>query len=232
MKKSDRNIRVFVVDDHELLRASLKALLSEEETIEVVGEAGEVAGLAEKLNEAVPDVILMDISLGPGKPDGLEGSRIARQTCPDAVVVVLTMHEDERMLEEAARAGASGYVLKAGGPQELVNAIKVAATGGGWLSPLVARRTMERIAGGGLGANADAMAEAIKRFDLTDREVEVLRLTVQGATYEEIARQLFVSTSQVKQVASGAARKLGARDKAHAAAIAVSEGIVPPPDRH
>ncbi len=231
MGKAERKIRVFIVDDHELLRSSLQALLSGEETLEVVGEAGEVEGLAGKLQTAAPDVVLMDISLGQGKPDGLEGSRVARQTCPDAVVVVLTMHEDERMLEEAARAGASGYVLKASRPQELIDAIKVAATGGGWLSPLVARHTMERIADGGLGPNAETMAEAIEHFDLTDREVEVLTFTVQGATYEEISRQLSVSTSQVKQVASGAARKLGARDKAHAAAIAVSEGIVPPLDR-
>ena len=228
MRDADRKIRVFIVDDHELLRLSLQALLSEEAALEVVGEAGEVAGLPEKLLEAAPDVILMDITLGPGKPDGLEGSRVALRTCPDAVVVVLTMHEDERMLEEAARAGASGYVLKSSKPDELLDAIKVAATGGGWLSPSIARRTLQRIADGGLSTNAEAVADTIKHFDLTDREIEILRLTVHGATYEEIAHQLFLSTSQIKQVASGAAHKLGARDKAHAAAIAVSEGIVPP----
>ena len=231
MTRDDRKIRVFIVDDHELLRTSLRALLSEEGAIEVVGEAGETSGLAEKLSETVPDVILMDISLGHGKPDGLEGSRIARRTCPDAVVVVLTMHEDDRMLEEAARAGATGYVLKSSRPEELIGAIRVAATGGGWLSPAVARRTLARIADGGISSNPDTVAETIKRFDLSDREVEILRLTVHGATYEEIAHQLFVSTSQIKQVASGAAHKLGARDKAHAAAIAVAEGIVPPLER-
>lgn len=230
MGNSEPAIRVFIVDDHALLRDSLRALLRAKPGIEVVGEAGSVAGLTEAIRSTQPHVVLMDISLGHDQPDGLEGTRMIRAACPEAAVLVLTMHEDEEMLSRAAKAGASGYLLKASRPDELVTAIRAAAAGGGWLSPAVARQAMEVMAGiSEDGPSEEAQAEAAERLRLTQRERDVLAMIAHGHKYQEIAEALFVSTSQIKQVARSICDKLGARDKAHAAAIAVAEGLVTPP---
>ncbi len=221
-------LRVFLVDDHALIRASLRKLLESEENIEVVGEASGLDGLAETIRELQPDVVLMDISLGDGQPDGFEGTRIVKQVSPETAVLMVTIHADEAMLEEAARAGASGYVLKASTPEELLAAISAAAEGAGYISPPMVGKIMNRIAGRqgpAVRRNADKIAE----YGLTPREVDVLERIVQGMTYEEIAKELFVSKSQIKQLAGSLCRKLGARDKAHAAAIAVAAGLVAPP---
>ncbi|MCD6351215.1 MAG: response regulator transcription factor [Armatimonadetes bacterium] len=230
MATSTPAIRVFIVDDHALLRDSLKALLRPKPHIEVVGEAEGVEGLAEALQRTQPHVLLMDISLGQNKPDGLEGTRIARSVCPEVGVLVLTMFEDEEVLVEAARAGASGYLLKNSTPDELISAIEAVASGGGWLSPAVALKALEYLAGPAEGGpSEEARQEAAERLGLTERERQVLAMIVQGRKYQEIADALYVSTSQIKQVARSLCDKLGARDKAHAAAIAVAEGLVLPP---
>ncbi|MBC7289448.1 MAG: response regulator transcription factor [Armatimonadetes bacterium] len=227
--RETQTLRVFLVDDHELVRVSLRKLLESEDGIEVVGEAGSLAGLAEAVRKAAPDVVLMDISLR-GEADGFEGARMVKEACPDAAVLMLTMHADEAMLEEAAKVGASGYVLKAASPDELIAAILAVANGAGWISPQMASKLMDRIAGrqGRLGPGRDEAAVA--RYGLTPRELEVLERIVKGMTYEEMAKELFVSRSQVKQLAGSLCRKLGARDKAHAAAIAVAQRLVPPPE--
>ena len=229
MSKPKPSLRVFLVDDHALIRASLRKLLESEDGIEVVGEAADLEGLAEIMRDLQPDVVLMDISLGDGQPDGFEGARIVREASPDTAVLMVTIHADEAMLEEAARAGACGYVLKASTPEELMRAITAAAEGAGWISPPMAGKVMERIAGGRT-SSAQRNEDKIAEYGLTPREVDVLERIVKGMTYEEIAKELFVSKSQIKQLAGSLCRKLGARDKAHAAAIAVAAGLVAPPE--
>ncbi len=219
-------IRVFIVDDHAILRSSLKALLRSEKDIEVVGEAGGVDGLIQAVQDAAPDVILMDISLGDGEPDGIEATRMVREAYPSAKVLILTMHDDDEYLPHAAKAGAAGYVLKAAEADELIQAIRVAASGGGFLSPKVAKQALDQIAKQADRVHEQSREELIAELGLTDQELEVLELMVQGYRYEEIARRLFLSKSRIKQAASSICRKLKARDKAHACALAVHLGLV------
>ena len=229
MAKTTKTIRVFLVDDHGLIRASLRKLLESEGGMDVVGEAAGAVGVAEAVRRAEPDVVLMDISLGEGEPDGFEATKAIKEASPDTPVLMLTMHADEAMFEEAARAGACGYVLKAATPDELVRAIRAAAEGAGWISPQMAGKVMARVGGRDTVRRGVVEQEKIAQYGLTPRELEVLERIVTGMTYEEIARELFVSKSQIKQLAGSLCRKLGARDKAHAAAIAVAERIVAPP---
>ena len=230
MAENQEPIRVFLVDDHALFRASLRALLRGEKGMEMVGEAANMEDAVEGIKRSQPDVVLMDISLGKSPIDGLDGTRMVRSVSPDVPVLVLTMHEDDELLLQAAHAGACGYLLKDSSREELVDAIRATAGGGGWISPLMARRAMRLISGTPASVPDPTVTEkAARRFGLSERELEVLRLMARGHTYQEIAEALYASVSHVKQVASSLCDKLGARDKAHATAIAVAEGLVPPP---
>jgi two-component system response regulator NreC len=171
----------------------------------------------------------MDISLGAEKLDGIKGVKIAREACPEVAVLILSMHDDYELLVEAARAGASGYLVKACTSEELVAAIRAVASGGGWLSPMMARKAMDLLAGAAsVHAGQEKRDVASGRLGLTEREQEILGMIARGYKYQEIGEALFISTSQVKQIARRICEKIGARDKAHAAAIAVADGLVAP----
>ncbi|WEV27978.1 response regulator transcription factor [Streptomyces sp. 71268] len=203
-------VRLLVCDDHLVVRAGLLALLASAPDIEVVGEAGggeEAVALAAKLT---PDVVLMDLQLGPGI-DGIEATR--RISGTGVRVLVLTTYDTDADITRAIEAGATGYLLKAERPEELFAAIHAAARGRTALSPPVASRVMARMRAPGP--------------TLTARELDILRQLARGLGNREIARALFVSEATVKTHLRRVYDKLGVETRAGAVAVAKEQRLLP-----
>ncbi|MET8172685.1 response regulator transcription factor [Streptomyces clavifer] len=205
-------VRILLCDDHTVVRAGLLALIGSEPDIEVVGEAGsgeEAVALTARLR---PDVVLMDLQLGPGI-DGVEATRrIAGQ---DVHVLVLTTYDTDADITRAIEAGATGYLLKAERPEELFAAIRAAAQGRTTLSPPVASRVMNRMRGAA-GPT------------LTDRERDILGQLARGLGNREIARALFISEATVKTHLGRIYAKLGVDTRSGAVAVATEQRLLSP----
>ncbi|MEU9703534.1 response regulator [Streptomyces sp. NPDC014870] len=206
-------VRILLCDDHAVVRAGLLALLGSAEDIEVVGEAGsgeEAVAMAAKLR---PDVVLMDLQLGPGI-DGVEATRRIAGAGSGVHVLVLTTYDTDADVTRAIEAGATGYLLKAERPEELFAAIHSAAQGRTTLSPPVASRVMDRMRGAA-GPT------------LTDRERDILGQLAHGLGNREIARALFISEATVKTHLGRIYAKLGVDTRAGAVAVAKEQRLLP-----
>ncbi|MCQ6553965.1 response regulator transcription factor [Streptomyces sp. C10-9-1] len=204
-------VRILLCDDHAVVRAGLLALLGTVEGIEVVGEAGsgeEAVAMAGRLR---PDVVLMDLQLGPGI-DGVEATR--RIASPEVHVLVLTTYDTDADITRAIEAGATGYLLKAERPEELFAAIRAAAQGRTALSAPVAGRVMDRMRGAA-GPT------------LTERERDILGQLARGLGNREIARALFISEATVKTHLGRIYAKLGVDTRAGAVAVAKEQRLLP-----
>ncbi|MFI1968398.1 DNA-binding response regulator [Streptomyces cinnamoneus] len=204
-------VRILLCDDHAVVRAGLLALLGSEPDIDVVGEAGsgeEAVAAAAKLR---PDVVLMDLQLGPGV-DGVEATR--RIAATGVHVLVLTTYDTDADVTRAIAAGATGYLLKAERPEELFAAIHSAAQGRTILSPPVASRVMSHLRGAA-------------RPSLTARELDILGQLAQGLGNREIARALFISQATVKTHLGRIYDKLGVDTRAGAVAVAKEQRLLP-----
>jgi DNA-binding NarL/FixJ family response regulator len=222
-------IRVLLVDDQAMVRAGLRMILDSEPDIEVVGEVDDGMGAAAAVSRLLPDVILMDIRM-PGM-DGLAATREVIAAHPDAKVVVLTTFDLDEYVYGALRAGASGFLLKSADGDTLVNAVKIVAGGEALLAPEVTRRVIEEFA----RATRDSPSSAPEHVateeaigDLSEREVEVLQLMAQGMSNQEIAKELYLSSTTVKTHVSHILTKLGVRDRVQAVVEAYDSGIVAP----
>ena len=217
-------IRVALVDDQALVRAGLRALLRDEEGVEVAGEAGDGDEALALVRATRPDVVLMDVRM-PGT-DGLEATRrIADDAALDGVrVIVLTTFELDEYVFEALRAGAAGFLLKDEEPAELVRAVRVVAEGESLLSPSVTRRVVEAFAGSAppVGPPAELLEE------LTEREAEIVALVGTGLSNHEIAERLVISPATVRTHVSRAMMKIRARDRAQLVVFAYEAGLVAP----
>ncbi|MEU6986869.1 response regulator transcription factor [Streptomyces sp. NPDC046324] len=206
-------VRILLCDDHAVVRAGLLALLGSADDIEVVGEAGsgeEAVAMAAKLR---PDVVLMDLQLGPGI-DGVEATRRIAGSTTGVHVLVLTTYDTDADITRAIEAGATGYLLKAERPEELFAAIHSAAQGRTTLSPPVASRVMDRMRGAA-GPT------------LTDRERDILGQLAHGLGNREIARALFISEATVKTHLGRIYAKLGVDTRAGAVAVAKEQRLLP-----
>ena len=211
---------VLLVDDHATMRAGFRMIL-EASGIEIAGEAATGAEAVERAAHLAPDVVFMDVQMPD--MDGIEATRriVAAGSC--ANVVIVTTFDRDDYLFAALDAGASGFLLKNAGPEELVSAARVAAAGDALLAPEVTRRVIERH-----GA-ADHMLQSESNgipVSLTDREAEILRLLASAMSNAEIARQLFIGEATVKTHVSNLLQKTGSRDRVAAVVWAYRNGVV------
>jgi DNA-binding NarL/FixJ family response regulator len=216
---TDQRVRVLLVDDDDLMRAGLKSVLSSDETIEVVGEAGDGRAALGEIRKLRPDLVLMDIRMPD--LDGISATREALAAEPDVKVVVLTTFEEDDYIFEALSAGASGFLLKRTKPEELIAAIHTVAAGDSLLSPSVTRRVIDRMATQPVAALSGARLE-----ELTPREREVLELVGRGLSNREIAETLFIEESTVKTHVKRILMKLGLRDRVQAVILAYETGVI------
>ncbi|MCW3066962.1 MAG: DNA-binding response regulator [Solirubrobacterales bacterium] len=219
---SDRRepIRVVLVDDHALFRSGLGALIAEE-GFAVVGEASNGLEGVRLARELAPDVVIMDLNM-PGM-SGVEATRAASAQAPASRVVILTVSGDEASVTDAVLAGACGYLLKDAAVDDILTALRSAAAGESWISPRVAGALLERVRRA--GADRPAAADEPSGADLSDRELEVLRLIAQGKENIEIAAELFISPKTAKNHVSSILAKLQLQNRIQAAVYAVKRGL-------
>src|SRR5512146_857657 len=211
------SITLIIVDDHEVVRQGVRAYLSAQPDLEVIGEAGSGDEAVRLAAELVPDVALLDL-LMPGM-DGIEATRRLKKASPRTQVVVLTSYHEDEHIFPALRAGAISYLLKDIKMEEMAEAVRRAARGEATLHPRVASRVIQEIYGAG--------RDAINPYtELTERELEVLRLIANGQSNSEIAAQMTVSENTVKGHVSNILSKLHLADRTQAAVFAWKEGIV------
>jgi len=214
------SITVAVVDDQALVRGGFAMVLSHQDDIEVVAEAGTGFEAIEVARVHRPDVILMDIRMP--EMDGLEAtSRIVEEADWAVRVLILTTFDPDEYVYKALRAGASGFVMKDIPPVELVSAVRTVANGGALLAPSITRRLISQFANR-LGVDT-RVSERLER--LTDREGEVLSAIARGLSNTEIAEELFIGTATVKSHVSSILTKLGLRDRAQAVVFAYESGL-------
>lgn len=207
-------IRILLVDDHKVVRQGLRMFLGLEEDFEIVGEAVNGREAIEKAREALPDVILMDLLMP--EMDGLAAITTIRKELPEIEVIALTSVLEDRLIYEAIRVGAIGYILKNTEPEELNAAIRAAYAGQVQLSPQVAQRLMREVR---LPENPES---------LTEREMDVLLLLAQGLSNREIGNKLSIGEKTVKTHVSNILSKLNLPSRTQAALYALRQGLVPP----
>jgi DNA-binding NarL/FixJ family response regulator len=215
----DSPITVLLVDDQRLVRTGFRSILASEADIEVVGEAGDGIEALHLVRAIAPDVVLMDIRMP--HMDGLEATRIMLAESTSRVVILTTFDSDDYVYE-ALRAGASGFLLKDAPADQLLTAIRCAASGDALIDPTVTRRLIDRFT---RPVRAAETSPAQLR-DLTDRELQVLRLIAGGRSNTEIAAELVIEESTVKSHVGRILTKLNLRDRVQAVVIAYESGLV------
>ena len=205
-----RPLRLLVVDDHEVVRQGLVALLDRREAFEVVAEAGTAAEAVQQARRHEPDIVIMDVRLPDGS--GVEACREIRADRPATRVVMLTSYPDEEAVLSAIVAGASGYLLKQIRARDLVSAIEAIGRGESLLDPAVTEKVLERVRRIATGGAVDELAS------LTPQEQKILLLVAEGKTNKEIASEVFLSDKTVKNYVSSILAKLNLERRAQAAA--------------
>ena len=208
-------LRVFLADDHAVVREGLKALVNAQPAMAVVGEAADGLTACAQVALLAPDVVVMDVSM-----PGLSGSQATarlRLECPAVRVLALTVHEDKGYLRQLLAAGAAGYVLKRAAPEELIQAIRAVAAGGVYLDPTMAGKVLG-------GFVRQPAADGAAGAELSEREAEVAKQTAAGHSNKEIAARLELSVKTVETYRARAMDKLGLRGRADLVRYAVQQG--------
>jgi len=222
------SIRVLVVDDQQMFRVGLVAILQAQSDIEVVGEAVDGADAVERVRELQPDVVLMDVRMpnlnGIEATEAILGDETIEQR---PRIVMLTTFDIDDYVFAALRAGASGFLLKDAAPDELISAVRTVYAGDALLSPRVTRTLVAEFVG-----TPQRREQPVPAFEeLTEREREVLLLIAAGLSNSEIAEKLFIAEQTTKSHVSRILAKLGLRDRVHAVVMAYESGLVVPGDR-
>ena len=218
---NDDRIKVLIVDDHALFRRGLQMVLENEPDIDVVGEAGDGHEAVEEAEQALPDVVLMDVRMP--RRTGIEATRTIKDTLPSAKILMLTISDEEEDLYEAIKAGASGYLLKEISIEEVSDAVRAVHAGQSLISPSMASKLLTEF------------ATMVKRRDertqvpgprLTDRELEVLKLVARGMNNRDIGTELFISENTVKNHVRNILEKLHLHSRMEAVVYAVREKLL------
>src|SRR5687767_3798018 len=208
-------ISVVLVDDHAIVRQGLRTYLGLQPDIEVVGEATDGREAVEKVREALPDIVLMDLVMP--NVDGVEATRLVTALSPSTRVIVLTSFSEDEKVFASIKAGAQGYLMKDVLPQDLVKAIRTVHRGEAQLDPEIARKLMQEFTN---------PQPAAPKHDLTDRELEVLTLIAHGKSNKEISEDLVLSEKTVKTHVSNILQKLHLSDRTQAAVYALRQKLV------
>jgi DNA-binding NarL/FixJ family response regulator len=219
-------IRLFIVEDYHLTRMGLMAVLSEFPQLKFIGEAESAEEALTKMESATPDILLLDLGL-PGM-NGIEMAQEVRKRYPEVKILILTSHSEEQEVIAALGAGANAYVLKDVKPDRLVHIIETVLDGAVWLDPAIASMVLTLVNDPGSLAlqRRQAGAESSGESDLTDREMEVLQLIVEGKSNPDIAEQLCISIHTAKAHVGSILNKLCVNDRVQAAIKALKENIV------
>jgi two-component system response regulator DevR len=215
LNKGDRQLRLLVVDDHEVVREGLVAMLGRRPNFQVVAEAATAAEAVEMARRHQPDLVVMDVRLPDGS--GIEACREIRAELPDTRVLILTSYPDEEAVFSAIVAGASGYLLKQVRGRDLVAALEAVGRGESLLDPAVTEKVLERVRRIATGAATDDLAL------LTGQEQKILLLVAEGKTNKQIAADVFLSDKTVKNYVSSILSKLNLQRRAQAAAYVASK---------
>jgi two-component system response regulator NreC len=211
------SIRILLADDHGVIRAGLRALLEGFPDMTVVGETSDGVEAMAKAFELKPDVVLMDLSMP--KVGGIEATRQLLQREPGMHILILTVHEDESLLKEVIRAGASGYIVKRAAQEDLIHAIRVVARGDLYIHPAMTRVLFSEPAKAGPPSGIEAET-------LTSREIEVLQLLAKGYTNRQIAEQLSLSPRTVEGHRANISAKLGLHSRVELVEYAEKHGLL------
>lgn len=209
-------MKVLIADDHGVVRSGLRRLLEGEERIEVVAEASDGAEARDKALELRPDLAILDVKMP--ELSGLEATREIHREAPEVSILILSMHEEERYLFEALKAGASGYVLKRAADSDLIDAIHAIERGEPFLTPEAQQALIRDVLGEGES----------NQEELTPREEQVVKLVAEAHTNKEIAELLGLAEKTAENHRSNAMRKLGMRDRVELVRYAIRRGLIEP----
>ena len=218
MTGHDEKIRVLIVDDHQVVRQGLRTFLELQEDILVVGEAGDGETAVELVRQLNPDIVLMDLVMP--RLDGISATRQVKSFAVAVKVIALTSFTEDEQVFPAIQAGASSYLLKDVSPDELVEAIRAAYHGEARLHPDIMRKLMDQV------ATQTTRIQEIPAENLTERELDVVRLVAQGRSNHEIAQELVISEKTVKTHISNILGKLHLADRTQLAIYAIKKGLV------
>jgi len=214
-----KKITVLLVDDHKIVRQGLRALLSQEEDIEVVGEAENGRQAVQMASKTIPNIVIMDVVMP--LLNGLEGTRQVLKSVPTAKVLVLSSYSDDDYVQQLTEVGASGYLTKQTAADDLVLAIREVQKGNAFFSPAIAKRLRDRC------RQAFVDGQPLKRnVELTSREAEVLQLIAEGLPNKQIAGELGISIKTVEKHRQQVMNKLNIHDVAGLTRYAMSKGVV------
>jgi DNA-binding NarL/FixJ family response regulator len=209
-------LRIFLADDHAVLRDGLRALVNAQPDMEVVGEADNGRAAWLKAKELLPDVVVMDVSMP--EMNGAQASKRLKQSCPQVKILALTAHEDKGYLRHLLEAGASGFLLKRAATVELIHAIRVVAAGGSYIDPTLAGKLLSNY------MRQPSSKNLLEPSDLSDREAEVLRQIAWGYSNKEIASQLNISVKTVETYKTRLTEKLALKGRTEIVRYAVRQG--------
>ena len=212
-------IRVVVADDHAILRDGIRSILEGQDDIIVVGEADDGLKVIESVKASLPDIVLMDLSMP--NMNGLQANRYIKEHFPQVKVLILTQHDDREYIASALRAGATGYVLKRSGRREMLNALRQVYEQGAFLTSNLTKEVLQEY-------SQDGQSQRDKDQHLTEREQQVLKLTVEGKSNKDIARELGISPKTVSVHRTNVMTKVGAQNMVELIRVAAQKHLVGP----